>query len=54
MLTLIFCVTNLFNAGFFYWKLTRVPYSEIGSVKFLIGQGLLLMFLFNLPWKLFY
>mmetsp|Transcript_7381 Transcript_7381/g.10471 ORF Transcript_7381/g.10471 Transcript_7381/m.10471 type:complete len:275 (-) Transcript_7381:96-920(-) len=54
MLTLIFGLVNLLNAGFYFCKLTRVPSKEIGTVKFLISQGLILMLFFNLPYKHFY
>jgi len=51
-LSLIFFVANLVNSAFFFFKLTRVPQREIGTIKLLISRGLILMMLFNLPYKL--
>ena len=52
-MTAVFAVANLLNACFYYFKLTRVQKKDIGTVKMLILQGFILMFLFNLPYKLF-
>ena len=52
-MTLVFAIANLLNACFYCYKLTRVPCKEIGTVKLLILQGLVILFLFNMPYKLF-
>ena len=52
-MTLVFAIANFLNACFYCYKLTRVSRNEIGTVKLLILQGLFILLMFNLPYKIF-
>ena len=51
---MVFFIASTLNAIFYIFKLKKVPYQDIGVVKLMILQGLILMFFFNLPYKIFY
>ncbi len=52
-LSLIFFIINVVNTLFWYYKLSKIESSELGTVRRLISLGLLIMMLFNLPYRLF-
>ena len=53
-LSLIFFIINVVNTLFWYYKLSKIESSELGTVRRLISLGLLIMMLFNLPYRLFF
>ncbi len=53
-LSLIFFVINVVNTIFWYYKLSKIESSEMGTVRRLISLGLLIMMLFNAPYRLFF
>lgn len=52
-LSAVFFVTNLVNLVAYCVKLCRVPVKEIGQIQVLVLIGLILVQLFNTPYKLF-
>lgn len=51
-LSLVFFVINLINTAFWFYKLSKIPRSELGTVKRLISLGLIIMIVFNMPYRL--
>lgn len=51
-LSLVFFVINLINTAFWFYKLSKIPRSEMGTVKRLISLGLIIMIVFNMPYRL--
>ena len=53
-LTFIFFLASILNTCFYIHRLKQVSYQQIGTVKFLVLQGLILMAFFNMPYKIFF